>query len=376
MHILVADDDPSSQYLLATMFKSRGHLVTTANDGREALELARDNPPDILVTDILMPVMDGYQLAREWKTDDDLSGVPLVFYTANYTDADDERFALSLGADKFLFKPLDPTILLNEIEQILKLSSEGHLKAHMPSDVNDTDVLKEYNARLVSKLEGQLLEVQETRVDLETTVKQLSEMVDGAVTAIAKLVEARDPYTSGHQERVSALAETISRTMTGDESFTQGVRLAGLIHDIGKIYVPAEILSKPRRLTPAEFSLVKVHPQVAYDVLASIAFPWPIADYIVQHHERMDGSGYPNGLKGEDISLGGRILAVADVMEAMSSHRPYKVAAGIDAALDEIEKNSGHFYDSEVAAACVLVFTEQGFKFPDAAASPLIQSQG
>lgn len=373
MHILVADDDPSSQYMLATILRARGHMVSTANDGSEALDVARDNPPDLLVTDILMPVMDGYQLAREWKSDERLSSIPLMYYTANYTGIDDERFALSLGADRFLLKPQEPSVLLTEIERILKLSSDGLLEVHTPLAEDETEVLKEYNARLVSKLERQLIEVQKTRIDLETTVSRLSEMVDGAVTAIAKLVEARDPYTAGHQERVSALAEMISRELTHDEDFTQGVRLAALIHDIGKIYVPAEILAKPRKLTDVEFSLVKVHPQVAYDVLVSIKFPWPIAEYIVQHHERLDGSGYPNGLLGEDISLGARILAVSDVVEAMSSHRPYKIAAGIDLALDEIEKNSGRLYDSEVAAVCVRVFTELGFKFPDAAASPLTQ---
>ncbi|MDP2401784.1 MAG: HD domain-containing phosphohydrolase, partial [Actinomycetota bacterium] len=204
---------------------------------------------------------------------------------------------------------------------------------------------------------------EETKHHLALSIHKLEGVMDSTITAIAKIVEARDPYTSGHQERVGSLAEAIAREMGYDEDICDGIRMAGLIHDIGKVYVPAEILTKPRQLTDVEFAIVKLHPEVAYDVLSPIDFPWPLADYVIQHHERMNGSGYPKGLTAEEILPGSRILAVADVVEAMSSHRPYKVAMGIDAALEEISSGSGRLYDTEVALAVDRLFRLRGFEF-------------
>jgi len=151
--------------------------------------------------------------------------------------------------------------------------------------------------------------------------------------------------------------------MSIPEGQIEGIHAAGLMHDIGKIAVPAEILTKPAKLTDLEFNLIRCHPQVAYDILKGVNFPWPIADIILQHHERMDGSGYPNGLKGDQILLEARILAVADVVEAMSSHRPYRPALGLNKALAEIKKNQDRLYDSAVVSACLELFTKKGFTF-------------
>ena len=362
--VLVADDDASSRYLLESILSSAGYEVSSAPDGVAALEAARRQPPDLLITDILMPNMDGYALCREWRADPDLTDIPLVYYTANYTEPDDERFAVSLGADRFLLKPMDPDALLKEIDTLLELNESGRLTHRLPNGDDETEVLKEYNARLVSKLEQQLTE-------LQTANESLTTLVDGTIQAIAKLVEARDPYTSGHQERVADLGAMIATEMGFDEDFQRGIRMAGLLHDIGKIYVPAEILTKPRRLTEVEFNIVKLHPEVAYDVLSPIEFPWPIADYVYQHHERMDGSGYPLGLSGDDILMGGRILAVADVVEAMSSHRPYKAAIGIEPALDEIEANVGVLYDKDAAQACLRLFRVRSYEIPAVSSTPL-----
>ncbi len=363
--IIVADDDPSSRYLLQSMLSSAGFTVTPVEDGAEALDAARREPPDLVISDILMPQMDGYQLCREWRADPMLAPIPFIYYTANYTEPDDERFALSLGADRFLLKPMDPADLLGVVQELLRQEREGTHVTRAPQIEDEARVLKEYNARLVSKLEHQLIEVQDAN-------ESLMAMVNGTVRAIAKLAEARDPYTSGHQERVAALAAAIAEQLGETEDACEGIRIAGLVHDIGKIYVPAEILTKPRRLTAVEFAIIKMHPEVAHDVLSGIEFPWPVADYVVQHHERMDGSGYPGGLSGDDILPGARILAVADVVEAMSSHRPYKVAAGLDAALDEVAANSGVLYDAEVSAACLSLFREQGYEIPAATESALI----
>jgi putative nucleotidyltransferase with HDIG domain len=192
---------------------------------------------------------------------------------------------------------------------------------------------------------------------------KLQHTISGIIQTIAAIVESRDPYTAGHQKRVSALAAAIGEEMKLPAEKIEGVRIASLIHDLGKIHIPAEILSKPGKLTPLEYNLVKIHPQVGFDLLKNIDFPWPIAEIIYQHHERMNGTGYPQGLKGKDITIESRILSVADVIEAMSSHRPYRPALGFEAARDEVVKKRSEIYDSDVVDACIRVF-EKGFKFP------------
>ena len=173
----------------------------------------------------------------------------------------------------------------------------------------------------------------------------------------------RDPYTAGHQRRVTQLAHAIANEMGLPEERIEGIRMAGLIHDLGKINVPAEILSKPGTLTELEYGLIQMHPQIGHDVLKTIDFPWPVAQTVLQHHERMNGSGYPQGLSGEDVLLEARILGVADVVEAMASHRPYRPPRGIDKALQEISQNRGILYDPEVVDICLKLFIEKGFTF-------------
>lgn len=184
------------------------------------------------------------------------------------------------------------------------------------------------------------------------------------VTAIAATVEMRDPYTAGHQRRVACLATAIARELQLPEVQIEGINLASMVHDLGKIRVPAEILSKPGRLSDLEFGLIKLHAQTGYDILKSIDFPWPIAKIVLQHHERMDGSGYPSGLKGKEMLLESRILAVADVVEAMISHRPYRAALGVDAALNEIVGQKDVLYDAAVVDACLTLYRERGFNLP------------
>jgi PAS domain S-box-containing protein len=191
----------------------------------------------------------------------------------------------------------------------------------------------------------------------------LRQSLEDSIKAIADTVVARDPYTAGHQTRVGQLAVAIAREMGLPEDTVHGIELAAGIHDLGKVSVPAEILSKPGRLTDIEYMLVKQHVQSGYDILKDIRFPWPIATMVWQHHERMNGSGYPQGLKGDQILLESRILAVADVVEAMASHRPYRPALGIETALEEIERGRGSTYDAAVADACLKLFHEKRFTF-------------
>jgi len=185
--------------------------------------------------------------------------------------------------------------------------------------------------------------------------------LEGVVQAMARIVEARDPYTAGHQARTGGLAVAIAKVMNIPQDQIEGIRMAGIIHDLGKISIPAEILSKPTRLTDIEFSLIKTHPQEGHDILQGIDFSWPIAQIVNQHHERLDGSGYPNGLSEEEILLEAKIIAVADVVEAMATHRPYRAALGLDKALNEITKNRIKFYDPDVVDACLKLFRENGY---------------
>ncbi len=195
------------------------------------------------------------------------------------------------------------------------------------------------------------------------SMERIKKALGATVQAIAVTVETRDPYTAGHQKRAAELAYAIATEMNLPIDMIEGIRMATAIHDLGKISVPAEILSKPTKLTDIEFSLIKTHAQSGYNILKDIDFPWPVARTILEHHERMNGSGYPNGLKGDTILMESRILAVADVVESMASHRPYRPALGIVEALDEIEKNKGTLYDKTVADACLRLFQENAFQF-------------
>ncbi|HBK61121.1 MAG TPA: hypothetical protein DDZ84_10065 [Firmicutes bacterium] len=200
----------------------------------------------------------------------------------------------------------------------------------------------------------------QTQAELSDTMARLRQSMEQAILAMARIVEVRDPYTAGHQERVARLARAISQTLGLPEDEVSGIYYASLVHDIGKISVPGEILSKPGRLSDAEFALIRMHPEAGYDIVRSVDFPWPVKDIVLQHHERIDGSGYPAGLAGDEISYGATIVAVADVVEAMSSHRPYRPALGLDAALDEIRKNRGRLYDPGVVDACESVVSARG----------------
>ena len=198
--------------------------------------------------------------------------------------------------------------------------------------------------------------------ELQRSYKQLRETFIETVNALASTVEMKDPYTAGHQRWATRLACAIAKEMGLSEEQIEGIRMAASIHDIGKINIPAEILSKPGQLSDIQYNMVKIHAQVGCDILREIKFPWPVAKIVLQHHERWDGSGYPEGLSGEEIILEARILSVADTVEAMASHRPYRVAYGIESALEEISQNRGTLYDPAVVDACLTLF-EKGFRF-------------
>ena len=695
--LLVVEDNQQSLYLLQVLLTRSGFEVEAAVNGAEALQLARSAPPDMVISDILMPVMDGFALCRAWKADERLKDIPFVFYTATYTDPRDEELALSLGATRFVVKPQDPEAFVTLLREVIEEREIGRLPAPAQSLPEETDYYKPYSAALVRKLEDKMLqlerfnqaleqeiilrkhmEVQErlahdvldllnrpegalgaisnimllvkrsmgfeavgirmqegddfpyyetkgfpeefvlaerrlcaydeegmimrdeqgkavlecmcgnvirgrtddklpffteagsfwtnsttellastTEIDRQArtryrcnaegyesvaliplrsgdeiigllqlndrrrdqftlemirffeglgasigiaisrkraeeqlrksednfrrsldesllgirivsgegetiyvnrailgifeydsieewrmipSVKRYTEQsyaefqvrrekrrlgedhsseyeisiirkdeevrhlqvlrkeivwngkkqyqviyrditkrkqaeeerqkaldrlrktLGATVHALAVAAEIRDPYTAGHQQRVADLARAIANEMGLSPEQTDGLRMAGTIHDIGKMSVPAEILSMPRKLTDLEFSLIKTHSHSGYEILKDIEFPWPIARMVLEHHERVDGSGYPNKLTGDKLLLESRVIMVADAVEAMASHRPYRPGLGIDAALDEIAKNRGILYDAEIVDACLKLFRDGSYK--------------
>ena len=218
-------------------------------------------------------------------------------------------------------------------------------------------------ARFFTAVVRDITERKQAEEELRRTLEKLREALGGIIQTVASTVEVKDPYTAGHQRRVGNLACAIANEMGLPQEQIDGIRMAGLIHDLGKVGIPAEILSKPGRLNEFELGMIKAHSQIGYDILKKIEFPWPVAQIVLQHHERLDGSGYPRGLSGEEIMLEARILAVADVVEAMASRRPYRPPRGLDKALEEISQNRGVLYDPEVVDACLKLFTEKGFEF-------------
>jgi HD-GYP domain-containing protein (c-di-GMP phosphodiesterase class II) len=237
-----------------------------------------------------------------------------------------------------------------------------------------------FNQKLINTHKTAVASLTHSRDTLEETVKtrtseliraneeilqnidRLRKTLGSTIQALADTVEARDPYTAGHQRRVSDLARAIATEMCLAAEQINGIRMASVIHDIGKISVPADILSKPARLSNMELNLIKQHSESGYGILKDIDFMWPVAQIVLQHHERIDGSGYPRGLKSENMLMEAKILAVADVVEAIASHRPYRPALGIDAALEEIMQNKGIFYDEAVVDACLRLFRGKGYQ--------------
>jgi putative two-component system response regulator len=205
--------------------------------------------------------------------------------------------------------------------------------------------------------------VEERTRSLRESEQKLKNSLLDSISAISATVEMRDPYTAGHQRRVAQLSTAIAVELGMPEQQVEGLYLASVVHDVGKVKIPAEILSKPGKLTEVERALIQQHAQAGYDILKSVDFPWPIAQFVLQHHERMDGSGYPNGLRGEAIPLEARILALADVIEAMASHRPYRPSLGIEATLAEVSSQRGTLFDADVVDAALRLFREKNFTF-------------
>ena len=289
---------------------------------RRGVKVLGEKKVDVVITDIAMPGMSGIELTEIVKArySSDIILMRGLQGCAYET-------IIKIGATDFIQKPLSIEELMVRLKRVLR----------------ERSVLAGKN---------------QAEEKLKRSLKKLKKTLEGIVHALAVIVEMRDPYTSGHQKRVANLARAIAEEMDLSEEQINGIFIAGVVHDLGKTAVPAEILSKPGRLTEFELNIVKTHAQVGYDILKTIEFPWPVAQIVIQHHERLDGSGYPHGLCGDEIIMEARILAAADVVEAMASHRPYRAALGINMALEEISQHSGIIYDPNVVNVCLKLFTD------------------
>lgn len=336
--ILAVDDTAASLKLLTEILKAEGYEVRSAINGELALRAAALQPPDLMLLDIRMPGIDGFEVCRRIKADPHTRDVPVIFLSA-LSDADEKVRGFELGAVDYVTKPYQRQELLARVRTHLELS---RLRRHLEEIVEERTQLLWLSER---KLRNSLFD---------------------SISAIAAIIEIRDPYTAGHQQRVAQIAVAIAGELGISEHGIEGLRLAASVHDVGKIHIPTEILSRPGRLNTLEFDLVKEHVNFGREILRSIDFPWPITDTVFQHHERLDGSGYPLGLKDEQILPEAKILAVADVVEAMSSHRPYRASLGVEAALDEISNKRGIAYCPDVVDVCLRLFREKGFRTGEA----------
>ena len=329
-HILVVEDDELIRDMIKQNVESAGYECSIAESGIDALKFldAGNKNVDVILTDIRMPGLDGIELTMKVKDKHDSDVIVMTGFAEDFT----YEKVIEGGASDFFQKPINPRELMLRLKRVLK----------------ERILLAERN---------------QADAELKQSFEKLRRAQDQTVVALASASEIRDPYTSGHQQRVTKLACSIAENMNLTENFIEGLRIAGLLHDIGKISVPAEILSKPGKITQDEYNIIKQHCQIGYEILKGIEFPWPVAQIVLQHHERINGSGYPQGIAGEEILLESKILSVADVIEAMSSHRPYRPGLGIDKALDEVMRNKSTFFDPVVADTCWDLFSTGKFNF-------------
>lgn len=338
--ILVVDDEEPVRILLSRLLDLKGYEYTLASDATEARKCVRNNNFELVLCDVSMPGESGMDFIRWLLAEHPATAVVMVTAMDNPELAEK---ALAIGAYGYIIKPFKPNeVLIDVANALLRRKLEIENRNHR------------------TNLEQIISERTES---LRTALNDLKDTMEGIIGAMALVVEIRDPYTAGHQQRVADLARVIAAEMNISSGQMDSIYMAAMIHDLGKIAVPAEILSKPGQLTEIEFSLIKAHPQAGYEILKDIKFPWPISHIVHQHHERINGSGYPLGLSGEKILLEARIIAVADTVEAMASHRPYRPALGVDKALEEISEKRDTFFDPKVADSCMKVFSERKFTF-------------
>lgn len=329
-HVVVVDDDAAIRDLLKRGIQRNGYECLSAANAFEALEYLKNHKVGVVISDINMPEMNGLELVKIIKEKHDCDVIVMTGYIEEFTYEE----IIGRGASDFVQKPVRISEFVARLKRVLM-------------------------ERAVRKERNQAAE------NLKINLNKFRRAMDGFVQAISLAVELRDPYTAGHQQRVANLSTAIATAMGLPAETIYALRMASTIHDLGKITIPAEILCKPGRLNNLEYELIKNHVMAGYNILKKIEFPWPIAEIIVQHHERIDGSGYPKGLRGDQIRLEARILAVADVFETISSHRPYRPSLGQGRAMEELNQKKGRLYDDLVSDACLSIITTNKFRFEE-----------
>jgi putative two-component system response regulator len=332
--VLIVDDNATNIDLLVNTLQAE-YRLGIAKKGTTALEYAAKYHPDLILLDIMMPEMDGYEVCARLKENPDTQSIPLIFISG-MSETVNKTKGFEMGAVDYITKPFHTAEV------------KARVQTHIALEEMKTQ-LRSQNALLEQMVEKKTLEIQE--------------MLHGSICSMALMVEIRDPYTAGHQQRVAQLACAIAAKMGLSARVIEGIRIAGILHDVGKIRIPVSILNRTGRLLDAEMEVIKIHPQISFEILKNIPFPWPCAQMVFQHHERLDGSGYPLGLRGDEILLESKILSVADVTEAKSSFRPYRPAQGIEAALAELREHRGILYDADAVDACLDLFAGGGFQF-------------
>jgi putative two-component system response regulator len=332
--VLIVDDNATNIDLLVNTLKGENRLGIAKN-GPNAIAYVAKHKPDLILLDIMMPEMDGYEVCVRLKSDPETAVIPVIFITAMSETVNKTR-GFELGAVDYITKPFHAAEVKARVRTHLSLEE---MRRQLTS----------HNLLLEHKIEQKTAEIRE--------------ILNASISAMALMAEIRDPYTAGHQQRVAQLACAIAEKMGLAAGTIEGLRIAGILHDVGKIRIPVSILSRSGKLLDAEYEMLKIHPQVSYEILKNVPFPWPVAQIVRQHHERIDGSGYPLGLSGDEILPEAKILAVADVTEANSSFRPYRPAHGIQAALERLAQQKGISYDADVVSACLALFREENFAF-------------
>jgi putative two-component system response regulator len=345
--VLVVDDLAYGLRTLRAIFQSAGYEVSAARDGQEALDLARASRPDFVITDILMPRLDGFQLCRAIKTDPTLADIPVVFYTGDYTDAADREFGTSLGAAGYLTKPLEPRELLREVSRVL-----GHREPTLqpPAHLRETFAAA-YADRLASKL-------QEKVTALNAALSELEETYTGTVAALALALAGREGGNAIEAERPARLAQLFCERVAPDLAADPNVLRGFLLHDLGKLMLPEGLLKKPGPLTPEERAQFERQPAIAADILRNVPGLGRAQEIVRHHHEHWDGSGYPDGLKGEQIPLAARIFLICNAFEAIRAARPYKPSRTTEEAISEIRTSACKRFDPSLVEPFIALVSE------------------
>jgi putative nucleotidyltransferase with HDIG domain len=411
MKVLIVDDDPANRKLVRLYVEMLKCEVIEAENGQEGLEMAVVHKPDLIISDAKMPVMDGFQFLRKIKGDNDLRSIPFIFYSGFYTGDKEYELAMSLGAKAVIAKPKTPAEFQDELSSILEECRTKKGEAIAERSVEEEEYLREYSRIVVVKLEEKVREleaeiserrrVEEELKKSETSYRELSvrlshsleelkeretslmkskeaflnmlgdvteahhdlqELFTGLVRAMVNALDAKSQWTKGHSLRVARYAEEIAKEIGLEESEIKNIHLAGLLHDIGKIGTYDYLLDKPAKLTNEEFEVVKKHPAQGESILRDIKQLKDILPFIRHHHERIDGRGYPDGLKGDDISFGARILHVADTFDAIMADRPYRPSPGLEYAVSEFTKYAGQQFDPKVAEVFLGLLSTQKMK--------------